>query len=83
MCLRLAIAAVLWSRAGSTECPLDEGLSFLATRATAKPRATAATVLAWNASNDGPYYDPLQDFIDSWEPGRNYLTAWFLWPFFD
>ena len=64
---------------------LDIGLSFLATRAHQAPRRASQTsasgeageageagkVKAWKniSSNAGPYYDPVQDFIDSWEPG--------------
>lgn len=59
---------------------LDEGLSFLAIRAAtqgASSAGAAGAAGAWeNASNAGPYYDPVQDFIDSWE--QNAVSEYFI-----
>lgn len=61
----------------SAECASSEeleGLSFLATRAAQAPKAGHVTPS--NISDGGPYYDPVQDFIDSWE--QNAASEYFV-----
>jgi len=72
----LAFLPLASAECASSELEL-EGLSFLATRAAQRLAPKAGHVKTRsNASDGGPYYDPVQDFIDSWE--QNAASEYFV-----